>query len=185
MRAFVAICIESKIIDEIFMVGGQVAGGVTGLRLVRPENIHLTLKFLGEVDEHRVASIDQALQEAARPFSPFIINAKGLGVFPGIKRPQVLWAGVEGHRLFALTSAIETSLEPIGFARDDRSFKPHLSIGRWRQFRGSSAALGREIERWKNHDFGTSTVREIVLFQSVLRSDGAEYRPLRVIGLHD
>ncbi len=183
MRVFVAVCLESKVINKISEVLDQLAHHVAMPRRVRSENIHLTLKFLGDVDEHRIGAIGHALREAARPFSPFIINAKGLGVFPGLKRPQVLWVGVENHTLYSLTSALETGLEIIGFARDDRSFKPHLSVARWRHFRGSSAGLKREIERWKNHEFGLSTVQEIVLFQSMLSSDGAEYRALQVIGL--
>lgn len=184
MRAFVAVRIDPKVIDKISRVIDQLKDHIQGLRWVRRENIHLTLKFLGEVEEFRIESIGRALHEAARPFSRFTINAKGLGVFPGVKRPQVLWVGVESEPLQSLASAIETGLERVGFTHDNRSFKPHLSIARWRQFRGSSAGVGDEIERWKDHDFGTSRVDELVLFQSVLRSEGAEHRPLQTIGLN-
>lgn len=183
MRAFVGVHIDPQTLDKISAVIRQLQDQLSGIRWIRQSSIHLTLKFLGEVDELRIEPIGRALQEAVGPFSRFTISAKGLGVFPGLKRPQVLWVGLEGSSLISLASAVETALEPFGFASEKRSFKPHLSIGRWRQYRDSSGSLSRELEHWKNYEFGKSAVNEVVLFESVLRPEGAVYRPLRKVAL--
>jgi 2'-5' RNA ligase len=183
MRAFVAVHIDSRTLEKISAVIRQLQDQLSGIRWIRQSNIHLTLKFLGEVDEPRIEPLGRALEQAVGPFSRFTISAKGLGVFPGLKRPQVLWVGLEGSSLIPLASAVEAALKPFGFASERRSFKPHLSIGRWRQFRDSSGSLTRGLEPWKNYEFGKSAVNEVVLFESVLRPEGAVYRPLRTIAL--
>ena len=183
IRAFIGVRIAPETMGKIAEAVIQLKQRVSGIRWIAQENVHLTLKFLGQIDETRIEPIGQALQDALRPFSRFTINAKGLGVFPEIKRPQVLWVGLTGDSLSPLASAIDNALEPLGFAKETRAFRPHLSIGRWRRFRGSSARLGNEIERWKDYEFGESSVAEVVLFQSVLRPEGALYRALQVVTL--
>jgi 2'-5' RNA ligase len=104
-------------------------------------------------------------------------------VFPDIRRARVLWVGLEGKTLGSLAMEVETALEPIGFAREKRDFRPHLTIGRWRDLSTQSEKLKQEIERWKDYDFGESWVEEVVFFQSVLKPEGAVYSPLHVISL--
>ena len=95
----------------------------------------------------------------------------------------MLWAGLEGGPLARLAAAIENSLEPMGFAREEREFKPHLTIGRWREFAGRPDLLRQEMERWREHDFGVSPVDEVIFFQSVLQPAGAVHTPLKVFPL--
>ena len=116
IRAFIAISLDSKIIDKIFDAMSQLKREIPGVRWVAKENLHLTLKFLGPIDEARIDSISRTLARAVRPFSRFTINAKGLGVFPDLKRPRVLWAGLEGGDLPALVGAVESAFGPLGFA---------------------------------------------------------------------
>ena len=185
IRAFIAISLDSKIIDKIFDAMSQLKREIPGVRWVAKENLHLTLKFLGPIDEARIDPISGTLARAVRPFSRFTINAKGLGVFPDLKRPRVLWAGLEGGDLPALVGAVESALEPLGFAPETRSFKPHLTVGRWRNFEGSVTRLGREIEKWRFYEFGESKVEEVALFQSVLKRNGAVYYLLSSVALND
>lgn len=183
IRAFIAIVIDPQVIRQIARAIARLKPQLTGIRWVQQTNFHLTLKFLGDIDEEKIEPIAQALQRHVHPFSCFAINAKGLGVFPGVNRPRILWVGLEATGLPALASSIEGALESLGFERDTKAFKPHLTIGRWRRFDGSSQALGKELELWHEHEFGRFKVREVVLFQSVLKPDGAVYTPLKVAAL--
>jgi 2'-5' RNA ligase len=82
-----------------------------------------------------------------------------------------------------LASKVETVLESLGFAPEKREFQPHLTVGRWRQFDRSSRKFGEELERWQGHEFGESTVAEVIFFQSELKREGATYQPLKVVAL--
>ena len=95
----------------------------------------------------------------------------------------MLWAGLEGGTLSTLAEASEAALAPLGFPREERQFRPHLTIGRWREGARGGDTLRQELERWRHHDFGASPVGEAVLFQSVLKRGGAEYTPLNIFPL--
>jgi 2'-5' RNA ligase len=185
IRAFIAVEIDPKTVQKISETIPQLNLWIPGIRWVAPTNLHLTLKFLGDMDEAKVGPIAEALQRHLGPFPRFTINAKGLGVFPDVKRPQVLWVGLEGIHLGELASTGETALKTLGFAPEKRGFKPHLTIGRWRQRDKSTAKFVAELEKWKAYEFGNTEVRNIILFQSTLRPEGAIHRPLEKIVLSD
>ena len=183
IRAFVAVDLEPQTVQKIAEAIVRLRPRIPGIRWLPPANFHLTLKFLGDIDEAKVEPIAAALERDLCPFSCFTINAKGLGVFPDLKRPRILWVGLVGGELNALASTVEKALVPFGFAAERRAFTPHLTVGRWREFNGSSKELGDEIKKWQGHDFGRSKVDEVVLFQSVLKPEGAVYHPLKVVKL--
>jgi RNA 2',3'-cyclic 3'-phosphodiesterase len=183
IRAFVAIQIDPKTVENISAAVARLKTQMPGVRWVAQENIHLTLKFLGEVDEARVDPIARSLEDAIRPFPRFIINAKGLGVFPDLKRPRIVWVGLISRRLSALASAVERAFESLGFEPEKRDFAPHLTIGRWRDSKGSKRSLVEAIENWKDYEFGQSVVEKAILFQSVLKPEGAVYQVLRAVAL--
>ena len=183
IRAFVAVDLEPLTVQKIAEAIVRLRPRMPSIRWLPPANFHLTLKFLGDVDEAKVAPIAAALERDLYPFSSFTINAKGLGVFPDLKRPRILWVGLIGDELNVLASKVERVLIPFGFAAEKRAFTPHLTVGRWRQFKGSSKELGDEIAKWSGHDFGRSNVGEVILFQSVLEPEGAVYRPLKTVAL--
>ena len=183
IRAFVAVDLEPQTVQKIAETIARLRPRMPVIRWLPPTNFHLTLKFLGDIEEAKVAPIAAALERELYPFSCFTINAKGLGVFPDLKRPRILWVGLVGGELNALASTAEKALVPFGFAAEKKTFTPHLTIGRWRQFNGSPKELGDEIEKWRGHDFGRSNVDEVLLFQSVLKPEGAVYRPLKTVAL--
>jgi RNA 2',3'-cyclic 3'-phosphodiesterase len=183
IRAFVAVTIDAKTVKNITDAMSQLKERVPGVRWAAKENLHLTLKFLGWIDEARIEPITRALEQAVRPFSRFTINAKGLGVFPDLKLPRVLWLALESKDLVSLASVVESALEPLGFMPEKRSFKPHLTVGRWRQFEGSAARLREELEKWQTYKFGQSQVEEVILFQSMLKPEGAVYHSLKSVAL--
>ena len=185
IRAFIAVQIAPKTLQRILEAIGQLKLRVPDIRWIPPSNLHVTLKFLGDIDAAKVDPIAQALQRNLHPFSRFIISAKGLGVFPDVKRPRVLWVGLHGNRLAALASTVETALQLLGFPPEKRGFTPHLTVGRWRQSDKSPTKLGEELGKWQSQEFGETEVRDVILFQSLLKSDGAIHRPLKNVALCD
>jgi RNA 2',3'-cyclic 3'-phosphodiesterase len=183
IRAFIAVKLDSETVRQISAAVTDLKPRIRGMRWVPPTNFHFTLKFLGDIEESKIAPIAQALELELHPFPRFSINAKGLGVFPDLRRPRILWVGLEGNGLSALASKVESALESLGFAREKRAFQPHLTIGRWRQFDRSSGQFRKELERWQGHEFGESTVAEVIFFQSELKQEGAIHHPLKVVAL--
>jgi RNA 2',3'-cyclic 3'-phosphodiesterase len=183
IRTFIAVDIDRQTVKKISEALVQLKPRVPGIRWGSFTNFHFTLKFLGDIEETKVNSIADALELELRPFPRFTINAKGLGVFPNIKRPRVLWIGLEGKELKDLASKVEKAVEPLGFMPEKRQFQPHLTVGRWREFVDSSRTLGEELERWKSYEFGESTVAEVIFFQSVLKPEGAAYHALKTVAL--
>ncbi len=183
IRAFIAIEIDPQLVRQISAMITDLKPRIAGIRWVPQANFHLTLKFLGDIEENKIEPIAQALKLALRPFPRFTINAKDLGVFPDLKRPRVLWIGLEGRKLLELASKVETALDSLGFVPEKKGFKPHLTVGRWRQFDRASRKFLEELEKWQGHEFGESTVAEVIFFQSELRREGAIYHRLRVVTL--
>jgi RNA 2',3'-cyclic 3'-phosphodiesterase len=183
IRAFIAIEIDPQLVREISAVVADLKPRIAGIRWASQTNFHLTLKFLGDIEENKITPIAQALELALRPFPRFTINAKDLGVFPDLKRPRVLWIGLEGKKLLELASKVETALDSLGFVPEKKGFKPHLTVGRWRQFDRASRKFLEELEKWQGHEFGESTVAEVIFFQSELKREGSVYHRLRVVTL--
>ncbi len=134
MRVFVAVFPPPEVREALAEAARALPAGA--FRLTPPVRVHLTLKFLGEVPPEALPRVTSALGGAARQVEPFGATVSGLGAFPTARRARILWAGIaaagaEGFR--ALASAVEDALEPEGFAREDRPFVPHLTLGRARR----------------------------------------------------
>ncbi len=183
LRAFVAVEIDSEVRDRICRAVDQLESRSFRARWVAPANIHLTLKFLGDIAPDQVEAVYTALEGSLRPFPPCTINAKGLGVFPNPRRPRVIWVGIDGKELVSLAACVESALSLLGFAPDQRKFSPHLTIGRWRQTDRPPRNLSQELAKWQHVEFGVTYVDEVVLFQSVLKPEGAIYHRLKAVGL--
>jgi 2'-5' RNA ligase len=183
IRAFVAIRIDPAVAQKIGELQAKLDSPLQGIRWVKPENLHLTLKFLGPVSEDKIASIADSLRRALRDVPRFSVLCSGLGVFPDIKRAKVLWVGLEGNSIARLAETIEGALEPLGFAREKREFKPHLTIGRWREAARRADALRQETDRGRNVELGASPMNEVILYQSALQPAGAVYTALKVFPL--
>jgi len=149
----------------------------------RPENVHLTLKFFGNVPTQDLAKISAAASRVANEFSPFQIRIGGTGVFPRRSRPQVLWVGVEDslNRLSELQQRLEEEFGREGFAKEDRGFRPHLTIARLR--RPEDARQLAEAHIQTKFSFVEVPVNEVVLFRSELSPKGSRYTPISKHGL--
>jgi 2'-5' RNA ligase len=183
MRSFIAIDIPAYIKSSIDGVIRSVSGSARGVRWVSTENIHLTLKFLGDVRDDLIPEIEKRLKMIGRRFQCFSIGIRGAGAFPNFKNPNVLWLGIEASDwLESLFREIDAALAEIGFEKDSRKFSPHLTIGRVKD-RRDVAPVARELSTYKDVFFGTIEVREILLMKSVLKPSGAEYSKTAVIEL--
>lgn len=175
MRLFVAIdvpeaikeAIESKVVDRL-------RGGLPGARWTRPEGRHLTLKFLGNVDDERVSEISGALGAAAERHDPFPASFAEVGGFPNLRRPRVLWIGIgEGAEpMAALAADVERELERLGFDPEGRPFRGHFTLARFPKPR-TIEPLPETIAPSQRFD-----VEEVVLFRSQLHPKGARYTAL-------
>lgn len=146
---------------------------------VKPDRIHLTLKFLGDVPEEQVPALCEALQSVAGGAAPFMLQAAGCGAFPTLKQMRVVWVGVRGdvEALRALQTGVEEALGPLGFQPEGRPFRAHLTVGR---VKGSQRARVLQETLLSSQDFSAEAfdVTELVLYKSVLRPEGAQYTPL-------
>ncbi len=182
MRCFVAIDLSAETRDAI-------ADAQAGLRAIAPRadigwidpaKMHLTLKFLGEVDEAQREPIGTALASVGHAHAPFELAAAGAGTFPGPARPRVLWVGLKsGLREIGLLAAdVERACAPLGFPPEARPFRGHVTLGRVRAPRGVGRVV-RAMSALQGTTFGTWTAREIVLYRSHLGGGrGARYEPL-------
>lgn len=184
IRTFIAVKLPETVLAAIGGVQERMAACGLNVRWVTTGNIHLTLKFLGEVDEDKVAGIAAVLTEAVHGFAPLRIAAAGVGVFPNVKRARVIWVGLAGQlpELAALQRSIEDRLATIGYPREKRPFTGHLTLGR---VKGSIAASRLTTAMGAFIDFASETfeVDRVVLFKSDLRPTGADYTELRQVTL--
>jgi 2'-5' RNA ligase len=155
-----------------------------GIRWVRPEAMHLTLKFLGEINEEKVAPITDVLNRISEECKPFPLRMKGTGFFPPkSKTPRVIWIGVEeADNLMRLQSQLEEALERIGFPREQRKYHPHLTLGRVKTFSDIKEIL-LFLEKHRDKNFGNMEVKKITFFRSILKPTGAEYSALAELEL--
>jgi 2'-5' RNA ligase len=183
IRVFIGVRIEPEVTKRIAEAQSQIRERIPGVRWVTESNYHFTLKFLGPSPGEKIPEISRTLKEALKPFSPITVSARGIGVFPDIRRPRVVWVGLVSNELETLATEVDESMEAVGFARESRPFKPHLTLGRWRDRAKPTEKLHNEIGRWKEHAFGDSVVKEVILFQSTLKPGGAVYTALEVFSL--
>jgi RNA 2',3'-cyclic 3'-phosphodiesterase len=175
MRSFIAIDLPPVIKEAIKGVVRELSPGSSGIRWVPVENIHLTIKFLGEVKEDLVPMVEKQLRASAERHQAFTITIKGAGAFPNLRSPNVLWIGIEASdALSSLFRDIDAGMSGLGFELETRRFSPHLTIGRITDKNGTEPAI-RGLSTYKDTVFGTIGVQEIRLMKSVLKPSGAEY----------
>lgn len=177
MRLFVAIDLSEEVRRNLSALGGELSAAIPGARWIRAEAMHLTLKFIGHVADDGLRKIEASLATIRSP-APVELRFQGIGCFPSARRPQVLWAGIISSRNLAeIASEIERHLEPLGIPREDREFRPHLTLARFKQ--GSvPKSFQNIVSGLAAREFGTMTASEFHLYQSHLRRSGAEYARL-------
>jgi RNA 2',3'-cyclic 3'-phosphodiesterase len=179
-RLFIAIELPRDILRTVEKVQSQLKSAIPGraAKWVRPEGIHLTLKFLGDVPISQIDTIIDEMQAAVSGHIQFFLTIEGLGCFPNTNNPRVLWLGLTGdvRDLAALQAGIEERIAPMGYPPESRGFHPHLTLARSAQDarREELVAIGKAAEKGLG-TLGSWRIDEVSLMRSDLRPDGAVY----------
>ncbi len=182
MRAFIAIEIEFD--DSISSLMRKISRAGVKVKAVEKENMHLTLKFLGEIDEEQVKMISEGMK-SLESYSEFSINLHGVGAFPSSSRPKVIWIGVDYPDVLEdIWKSIEDISEKAGIERERRGFSPHITLARVKDHR-NAWRLRDLIDEHRDDDFGERKVVEIKLKESVLTPSGPIYSDVFSVRLRE
>jgi len=178
LRCFIAVNIDEEVRKRLVEAQGKLAATGADVKLVEPQNIHVTMKFLGDVAESKVAEIVEALKRGAQGTGQFDVGVKKIGVFPNLSYIRVVWAGVEEGRneLVDIQRKIDVELRPLGF-QPERDFVPHLTLARVRTAR-SKERLASFVKENAGADFGVTRAMAVELKQSTLTPKGPIYSTL-------
>ncbi len=184
IRSFIAIELPPETRAGLGRVTAILKASAGDVRWVKTDDVHLTLKFLGDVEEERIPEIAGCIERCIEDTPPFSIAVRGLGAFPGDHNPQIIWiaAADESGRLSGMQLSLENGLFRMGFKKEKRSFAPHLTLGRLKSPRGKEA-VRRGLAALKNADCGSYTAEAVCLFKSDLRPGGAVYTLLQSFSL--
>lgn len=184
IRAFLAIDLPESYRAGLSAVQDYLKKSGADVRWTNVANIHLTLKFFGDIEESQVETLAGAATPITGAIPAFTLGVQGLGTFPGPKSPRVIWLGLSGQTniLAHLVDNLEQAFAPLGFPPEKRKFTPHLTLGRVRSSQGREA-LSRALQTVTLPDFAEIQVQNLVLYRSTLRSQGALYTPLQKIAL--
>lgn len=184
MRLFVAVNVPKNERDRIHRAARPLREGGFPVRWVAPDHFHLTMKFLGEVSATSVSPIQDVMEQVASRTPPFSMNIEGFGAFPTIRRPRVLWVGVDpSPALRCLKQDLEWALSDLGFDRETRAFHPHLTLGRATPGDGAGAFRGLDVLA-SGLDYSAEVhVRDVELMRSHLSAAGARYEVLSSFAL--
>ncbi len=190
IRAFIAVDLTPEIYQRLEQVSAQIRQrlGEAPVRWAPVENIHLTLKFLGDVSLTNLEMLKKLLQAEVAGHRIFEISVGGIGSFPTIHRPRVVWVGVEAPpELGSLQCGIETEMERLGYAREDRPFSAHLTMGRVSRNATSQEVrkIGEALDSIKVGFLGVAQIREVHLYKSDLKPKGAIYTRIFTTPLHE
>jgi 2'-5' RNA ligase len=181
IRAFIAIDIPDDVRAAIEEAQARLKRAHVGVKIswTKIDNLHLTLQFLGYIEETVVDQIKAGLQSVAGEYQPFELPVHGAGAFPNETRPRVIWVGCNdaAGRLKALAQSVQAAMQPLGFEPEHREFSAHLTLGRIKVPRPDTA-LTRAVESLKNTAFGTLRVEAIHFVESQLHPEGSIYSKL-------
>ena len=202
IRTFVAVEMSEAVRRRAARLIDLLRAGGGDVKWVEPENMHLTLQFLGDVTQADVPAVCQAVERAVAGFSPFEISLLGAGAFPHLGRPSTIWMGVVdavnesgpaprdppvrgagAKELGAMQRAIQRALKPLGFPPEHRAFHPHLTIGRIRRGGAAPPSLVQCLREQQAFDAGSTTIDQVVVFASYLERSGPTYQAMSRIAL--
>jgi 2'-5' RNA ligase len=180
LRTFIAVAIDKAIRDHAVILQEALGRSGADVKWVEPENIHVTLLFLGEVEDRTIPAVCRVVAEVAAGLAPFEMSVEAVGCFPSPRRPKTLWVGVgEGRQeLVALHDALEPPLLELGcYRREERQYTPHITLGRVRGPAGTDE-LATALARRADWHGGQVRVREVLVMSSELRPEGPSYTVL-------
>ena len=184
MRTFIAIDVSQEIKEVLGAIESHLKYAGADVKWVKPEIVHLTLKFLGEITEQKVEEVKAALDAVARIAKPFDLTIKDIGAFPNIEHPRVIWVGLDkgASETVSIASRVDEELSKLGFAKEERPFSSHLTIGRVRSSL-NKAKLAEKMSSAASHIIKEAAVpahrvESVILFRSTLTPHGSIYTKL-------
>jgi 2'-5' RNA ligase len=180
IRTFIALELPPSLISLLARLQENLRAMGLRAKWVQPQSIHLTLKFIGNINPADIDNIGGAMVNAVGEFGTFNLVAGGVGVFPGINRPRVIWVGLKGQvqLLFAMQRLLEDNLAASGYKKDKRPFKGHLTLGRFKQ-RVNPDTIRRALQEFGNFDSEEFPARRVIFYKSDLKPTGAVYSQLQ------
>jgi len=187
VRLFIAVPVPKAIKENISKLQADLKELISGkkIRWVNPENIHLTLKFLGETDPSKIEKIKKIIAESIEKLSEFDVSIAAGGVFPSKSRPRVLWVGCidKNENIINIKNKLDKKLKPLGYEIEKKKFTAHLTLGRVKNPNSISRCIEKLVSGETN--FGKLQVQEIQLIVSILSPKGAQYRIVESIKLQE
>jgi len=176
VRSFIAIELDERVRRGLARLEGELKESGAAVRWVEPANLHVTVKFLGQVEEADLPRVCGIMDEAVAGVAPFRVSVAGAGSFPPARRPRVVWVGAraDGDQLEVIHRRLEAGLQEVGVAPERRRFVAHVTLGRVRSSRGVDR-LAEDIARSADRDFGAVTAEALTLFESKLTRTGPTY----------
>jgi len=175
VRSFVAVPLPGDVQSRIFAAAQELARELPDVKWSRKvENLHITVKFFGQVEEAKLTTLAQELAVALAPVPRFRLEMRGMGAFPSPRKANVVWAGIEdaSRGLSAVAAAVEGVGERFGFAREQRAFTGHVTVGR---SKGRGVDARRALDAFAGRDFGGTTIEEVHVYESRLGGEGSTY----------
>jgi 2'-5' RNA ligase len=181
IRSFLAFELPVDIKKTVKRVTGEIRDSGLDARWVKAENIHLTIVFLGNVKTEEIDSVEEKVRNVCPEYGSFDIALKGVGCFPNLRRPRVLWLGFDGEieRMSHFREDLQRALKAFGIKEEKRPFKPHLTLGRFRSTRKMGSKLEELLSEYAALESPVESLNELNLFKSDLKPGGAVYTKLR------
>jgi len=184
LRTFIAVELHCDIQKILKDIQDDLKRSGADVKWVQPDHIHLTLKFLREISEEKIEAVLKGMESSLECFPTFSFRLNHLGAFPKTENPRIIWVGVDSgeNELKRLAGVLEENLESLGFKKEERSFSPHLTIGRVRSSL-NKFALSKMLKSYPPLQPMAQDVKNLVLFKSTLTSSGPLYEALKKIPL--
>ncbi len=180
IRSFLAFRLPRDIRQVVADISEELRHSSLKVRWVKPENIHLTMVFLGSIHPEHLDAVQERTGAVCEGHQPFTIKLRGMGIFGNRRHPKVLWLGLDGDlsRMGAFRDELQQSLQPLGIETEKRAFNPHLTLGRFRKGVRGSEDLDGPMRKYENLISPSCPLDRLVLFRSDLKPDGAVYREM-------
>jgi 2'-5' RNA ligase len=177
IRCFLAFELPEDIKAIVTRVSGEIRKSSLDVRWVRPEFIHLTVVFMGDIESEQVSVMGEPLRVVCLDHSPFTISLKPMGCFPNSRNPRVIWLGIDGDldRMSRFRDDLQQALSPFGVKEEERAFRPHLTLGRFKKPGKRQMELEQLLAKYHDLSSPACTLGELVLFRSDLKPGGAVY----------
>lgn len=179
VRSFIAVDLDEQLIPSVVTIQSQITEGK--IKFVEPENLHFTLKFLGELTEGKAQDVLVKLKEICSAFKPFTITIKGLGAFPSLDYMKVIWVGVESEEFYTLSKLVDSGMGKLGF-KQEKTTVPHLTVGRVKA-PGNKPKFRAQVEALQTTSIGDMVVTTVTLKKSELTRKGPIYTNIEEIAL--